>query len=63
MHAPHLQQEEPLKVECQHFVDCINKKAKPDSSGIEGLKVVQILEAASHSLKNGGGRVDIARKV
>jgi predicted dehydrogenase len=59
MYAPHLQQEEPLRVECQHFLDCIQTKAKPDSSGIEGLKVVQILEAASQSLKNGGGRVEI----
>jgi predicted dehydrogenase len=60
MHSPYIQQEEPLKVECQHFLDCINKGVKPDSSGIEGLRVVQILEAASRSLKNGGGRVKIA---
>jgi predicted dehydrogenase len=63
MYAPHIQQEEPLKVECQHFIDCINKRIKPESGGIEGLKVVQILEAASQSLKNGGGRVDVAAKV
>jgi predicted dehydrogenase len=63
MYSPYLQQEEPLKVECQHFLDCINHKIKPESSGIEGLKVVQILEAALHSLKNGGGRVEIAQKV
>lgn len=63
MYSPHIQQEEPLKVECQHFLDCISKKIKPDSSGIEGLRVVQILEAASHSLKNGGGRIEIAQKV
>ncbi len=63
MYSPHIQQEEPLKVECQHFLDCISKKVKPDSSGIEGLKVVQILEAASQSLKNGGGRIEVAQKV
>jgi predicted dehydrogenase len=63
MYSPYIQQEEPLKVECQHFLDCISKKGKPDSSGIEGLRVVQILEAASHSLKNGGGRIEIAQKV
>ncbi len=59
VHVPHLQQKEPLKVECQHFLECIEKKTRPDSSGIEGLKVVQILEAASISLKNGGSRVEI----
>ncbi len=62
IYVPHLKQEEPLKVECQHFLDCINNKIKSDSSGVEGLKVVQILEAASSSLKNGGGRIEIARK-
>ena len=59
MHSPYLEQVEPLKVECQHFLDCIRTGAKPDSSGIEGLRVVQILEAASESLKNGGARVQI----
>jgi predicted dehydrogenase len=63
MHSPYLKQVEPLKVECQHFLDCIRKGIKPDSSGAEGLKVVQILEAASHSLKNGGGRVKIAQQI
>jgi predicted dehydrogenase len=59
MHAPYLQQSEPLKDECQHFYDCITTKAKPDSSGLEGLQVIEILEAASQSLKNGGAEVAI----
>jgi predicted dehydrogenase len=63
MCSPYVKQVEPLKVECQHFLDCIKKGTKPDSSGVEGLKVVQILEAASHSLKNGGGRVTIAQQI
>lgn len=61
MHSPYLKQVEPLKVECQHFLDCIKTGAKPDSSGIEGLKVVQILEAATSSLKNSGRRVKISQ--
>jgi predicted dehydrogenase len=59
MHSPYLKQIEPLKVECEHFLDCIKTRATPHSSGIEGLKVVQILEAATKSLKNSGGRVKI----
>jgi predicted dehydrogenase len=59
VHSPHIAQVEPLKVECQHFIDCIRSGAKPDSSGLEGLQVIQVLEAASQSLKNGGGRVPI----
>jgi len=59
MYAPYLKLVEPLKVECQHFLDCIKTGAKSESSGTEGLKVVQILEAATKSLKNGGSLVSI----
>lgn len=59
MHAPYLKQVEPLKVECQQFLDCIQSGEKSDSSGEEGLKVVQILEAATRSLKNGGSEIPI----
>lgn len=59
MRAPYIRQIEPLKVECQHYLDCIRTGAKPDSGGLEGMKVVQILEASNLSLKNGGGRVEI----
>lgn len=59
MYCPYIKLVEPLRVECQHFLDCIKTGAKPESSGIEGLKVIQVLEAASKSLKNGGGRVTI----
>ncbi len=54
MHAPYLKLVEPLKVECRHFLDCISNGQKPISGGREGLQVVEILEAASKSLKQGG---------
>jgi predicted dehydrogenase len=54
MYAPYIKQYEPLKVECQHFLDCIQTGQPSESSAIEGLKVIQILEAASESLKTGG---------
>jgi predicted dehydrogenase len=60
MRAPYIKQVEPLKVQCQHFLDCIRMNTKPESSGLEGLQVVQILEAASESLKNGSGKVAIS---
>jgi predicted dehydrogenase len=59
MHIPHIKQVEPLKVECQHFIDCINTGAKSESCGLEGTKVIRILEAASRSLSDGGAEVDI----
>jgi predicted dehydrogenase len=60
-YIPHLKQEEPLKTECQHFLDCIEKGAKPLSSGSEGLELVRILEASSQSLKNHGAPVTFPR--
>jgi predicted dehydrogenase len=56
-YIPHIQQEEPLKAECQHFLDCIENGAKPLTSGREGLELVRILEAASSSLKSYGAPV------
>ena len=59
IHVPYLKQTEPLKVECQQFVDCIKTGKKSESSGREGLMVVHVLEAASESLRNGGSKVKI----
>jgi predicted dehydrogenase len=61
MYSPYLKLVEPLKVECQHFLDCINTGEKSESSGLEGLEVVRILEAASASLQDGGGQVAIKK--
>ncbi len=51
-----LEWHEPLRTECQHFVDCIRERREPLTSAREGLRVVQVLEAAQASLMNGGGR-------
>ncbi|MGI9087583.1 MAG: Gfo/Idh/MocA family protein [Chthoniobacterales bacterium] len=56
-YIPHIQQEEPLKIECQHFLDCISSGNRPISSGREGLELVRILEAASLSLSRNGAPV------
>lgn len=45
---------EPLRLECEHFLDCIRTGATPRSSGEDGLRVVQILETAQRSLINNG---------
>jgi predicted dehydrogenase len=59
MYAPNIKQFEPLNMQCQHFLDCIKTGETPESSGYDGLQVVQILEAASESLKRDGAKVDI----
>lgn len=58
-YIPHLKQEEPLKVEMQHFLDCIRDGATPITSGKQGLELVRILEASSLSLKRNGASVDL----
>ncbi len=45
-----LENSEPLKLECQHFLDCIQNQSQPHTDGAEGLRVLQILEAAQQSL-------------
>ena len=47
---------EPLREECQHFLDCIVNKTEPRSSGLDGLRVIKILEAAERSMNNGSTR-------
>jgi len=60
MYSPYIKMTEPLKVECEHFVDCIKTGRKPLTGGPQGLQVVQILEAAKQSLLQGGAAVEIS---
>jgi predicted dehydrogenase len=60
VHIPYLKQEEPLKTECQHFLDSINQGTTPLTDGRQGLELVRILEASSESLKRGGASVNLA---
>lgn len=56
-YVPYIKQDEPLKLECQHFLDCIRDGATPLTSGRVGLEVVRILEAAGHSISQQGSAV------
>ena len=51
---PNIHLVEPLKAECQHFLDCIINHTSPISDGEDGLNVVKILEAAHRSLVDSG---------
>lgn len=42
--------DEPLKLECQHFLDCMASGARPRTDGSEGLRVLKVLEAAEASM-------------
>lgn len=51
---PKLSLYEPLRKECEHFLDCIENNKKPDTDGENGLRVVRVLEAAQMSLHQKG---------
>ncbi len=51
---PYIKMVEPLKLECQHFIDCIRNGTRPRSDVLDGLRVVKVLQAAQESLNKGG---------
>jgi len=55
--TPYFKMSEPVRNECLHFLECIKREEKPLSSGKEGQAVVQILEAASESLRRDDKKV------
>src|SRR5580693_1344688 len=57
MWAPQLEQVEALRQELSYFVDCIDSGQDPHNDGKAGLRVVQMLEAASESLSKRGALV------
>lgn len=48
---------EPLRDECQHFLDCMSNGSKPITDGQEGLNVLKVLNASQTSLNHYGRRV------
>ena len=58
-----VQMEEPLKLECRHFLECIENKQKPRTDGEEGLRVLKILHASQNSLDNNGCNVRIVSRL
>jgi predicted dehydrogenase len=59
IYIPKIDMSEPLKVECQHFLDCIEKGERPLTDGKTGLEVLRVLEAAEQSLAEGSRSVTI----
>ena len=49
---------EPLAAECEHFINCVLDETPIRSDGIDGLRVVRVLEAGQKSLKNNGEPVN-----
>jgi predicted dehydrogenase len=62
MWAPHLPAKEALHTEAEHFVECITTGATPISNGVSGLRVVEILEAASRSIAAQGKPISLGER-
>lgn len=51
---------EPLRAECEHFLECCDSKTPPRTDGAEGLRVLQVLQAAQQSMERHGERVSLS---
>ena len=52
--------DEPLKLECTHFLECMRKRTVPRTNGEEGLRVLKVLSGSSRSLAEGGRVISMA---
>ncbi len=50
--SPRIPNREPLRLECEHFIECVRTGARPRSDGASGLRVVRVLEALQESLES-----------
>lgn len=62
MWAPKLSTTEALRVEGEHFVDCIQNGTTPESGGELGLRVVELIEAATSSMRGRGETVYMQKR-
>jgi UDP-2-acetamido-3-amino-2,3-dideoxy-glucuronate N-acetyltransferase len=48
-----LDDREPLRAECQHFLDCVESRTSPVTNAAEGLRVLRVLDACQRSMADG----------
>ena len=58
---PYLKVGEPLRLECQHFLECVTHRRQPLSDGRDGLRVIRVLDAAQRSLRENGVPIRVER--
>jgi predicted dehydrogenase len=56
VYSPQVSNEEPLRIECRHFIDCVLNRQQPRSDGEAGVRVVRVLEELQRSLDAQGVR-------
>jgi UDP-2-acetamido-3-amino-2,3-dideoxy-glucuronate N-acetyltransferase len=52
---------EPLRQECEHFLECIRHRTEPRSDGESGARVLEVLEAAERSLREQGHPTELTQ--
>lgn len=62
MVVPYIPWQEPLRLQCEHFLQSVRTGATPLTDAAQGVAVVAVLEAASLSLANGGIQVPVDLK-
>lgn len=55
----YLSDDEPLQLECAHFLQCIEERTPPLTDGESGLRVLRVLEACQRSLEDDGRTVPL----
>jgi predicted dehydrogenase len=58
--SPRVPNDEPLRLECEHFLECVRERRTPLSDGESGLRVVRVLEGLQQSLDE-SRRAGVAR--
>ena len=52
--SPRLDTTEPLRVECEHFLDCVRRGREADTGPTTSVEVVRVIQAAERSLRRDG---------
>ena len=60
--AVEISTEEPLKIECQDFIQCIDSRQKPKVDGYKGLQVLEVLANCQKSLEEGGRVISLSKE-
>jgi predicted dehydrogenase len=59
---PKIEMKEPLRIECDHFIECVRTRRRPRTDGPSALRVVRLLEAAQESLERDGAPVAVGHE-
>lgn len=55
-----IEKSEPLRSECEHFLDCVKNRRSPRTDGAEGLRVLTVLQQCQDALQDRGRRAPVA---